>query len=646
LIDNLFRNPDDTALMHKASRVAESLDRLWEAWGWARVAQAEDPTLEWPSETIARIEPLLHAGLPRSIPERNPARRLDVSSYPLPDFEHLHTAASSSAPTQLAHALIQFADIAEAAGIRFVYFNSPDPSTAGARIVETTGGGVAAFDFDGDTWPDLYFTQGCRLPPGEETGEHRDRLFRNQGNGRAADVTDAAGLGDTQFSQGICAGDYNNDGFPDLYLANLGRNRLYRNNGDGTFADVTDAAGLHGEHWTTSCLIADLNGDSWPDLYDVAYCSGENLVDLVCGGEGVMRSCSPLAFAAAPDQVYLNRGDGTFENVTSSSGIDAPNGYGLGIVAADFSGSGRLNVFVANDQAANFYFVNQTVDRERKLQFAEEALATGLAFDADGMARACMGVAAGDADGNGLIDLFVSNFYNESDTLYLQQPGGLFADMTRSAGLREPTFEPLGFGTQFIDGDLDGNADLILTNGHIDDMRALGQPYEMSPQFFRNTGGGHFVELKGTSSPGAFFDGKYRGRGLARLDWNRDGKEDFAVSHIGTNAALVINRTQGAGHFIALRFRGTTSDRDAIGTTVRVTAGGRTWTSQLAAGDGFQASNERRVVLGLGDARRVDRLVIRWLSGTEEAFEGVLADQDLLVIEGRHALIPFPAGSS
>ena len=641
VIGDLYRNHHDKESMRKASLRTESLGRIWEAWGWARLARAEDPTLDWAQQTIARLEPLLRPDLPRTLPELEPARQIDFSAYPLPDWKAPRPLAAHEPRDESSPVQVRFADVAAEAGIQFVYFNSPDPSNRGTRIFETTGGGVAALDFDADAWPDLYFTQGCRQPRDEEQGEHRDRLFRNLGDGRAADVTEAAGLGDEQFSQGISAGDYNNDGFPDLYLANIGRNRLYRNNGDGTFADVTVTAGILGDDWTTSCLIADLNGDSWPDLYDVNFCAGLNVFTLLCPKNGVARSCSPRAFEAAPDRVYVNQGDGTFLDATESAGIIAPNGYGLGIVAADFEGAGSLNLFVANDGTANFYFVNQTDRRDGKLKFTEQALAAGLAFDADGLPQACMGVAAGDADSNGLIDLFVTNFYDESDTLYLQQPGGLFVDMTRQAGLRDPSPSPLGFGTQFLDGELDGLPDLVLTNGHVDDLRSIGQPYEMSPQYYRNIGSGRFIEVQ-VSSLGKFFEGKYLGRGLARLDWNRDGKEDFAVSHIGSPAALVVNRTEGAGHFLALQFRGVISNRDAIGTIVRITAGGRTRTSQLTAGDGYQASNERRLVFGLGDATTVEKLHVRWLSGAEQTFSNIAADADLLLIEGRHDLIRLP----
>jgi tetratricopeptide (TPR) repeat protein len=642
IVDDVVRNKHDRAAWQKASALTESLGRLWEAWGWAQRARAEDPALVWAQEAITRLEPLLHSDLPRTLPEQNPARQIDLSSYSIPQARANSTAKASGSGDRHAPVQVRFANVAAEAGIRFVYFNSPHSGAAGVRIFETTGGGVAALDYDLDTWPDLYFTQGCRHPPGEPRGEHRDRLYRNLGDGRAADTTGAAGLGDEEFSQGISAGDYNNDGFPDLYLANIGPNRLYRNNGDGTFGDSTVPAGIRGDDWTTSCLIADLNGDSWPDLYDVNYCAGADVFSLTCVTSGVARSCSPREFQAAADRVYVSLGDGTFQEAGESAGISAaPDGYGLGIVAADFEGAGKLNVFVANDGTANFYFVNRTDRRNGRLQFMEQAPAAGLAFDAEGLPQSNMGVAAGDADGNGLIDLYVTNFYNQSDMMYFQQPGGLFVDVTREAGLREPSLLPLGFGTQFLDGDLDGLPDLVVTNGHVDDLRRLGQPYKMSPQYFRNTGRGRFVELT-PSSLGSFFEGKYLGRGLARLDWNRDGKEDFAVSHIGSPAALVVNRTESAGHFLALQFRGVVSDRDAIGTTVRVTAGGRTRTSQLTAGDGYQASNERRLVVGLGAAAAVENLTVRWLSGAEQTFEQVPANVDLLLIEGRNELIRLP----
>ena len=299
---------------------------------------------------------------------------------------------------------------------------SPPPQMC---LLATTGGGVAVLDYDADGWPDVYFTQGGPWPwtTAGQSPVDRDRLYRNLGNGQFADVTQEAGLGDDRYSQGVAAGDFDNDGWPDLYVANFGANRLYRNGGDGTFTDVTGASGIAGERWTSSCLIADLNGDGQPDLYDVNYLSGKDAARSLCRKGEELRWCSPSSFPGEPDQVYLNRGEGRFEDVSDTAGILASGGKGLGIIAADFDGSGRLNLFVANDAEANFYFVNQTGQRGEPLAFEERALLAGLAYDGDGLPQASMGVALDDADGDGLLDLFVTSFHHESNTLYLQRAG-------------------------------------------------------------------------------------------------------------------------------------------------------------------------------------------------------------------------------
>jgi hypothetical protein len=317
-----------------------------------------------------------------------------------------------------------------------------------------------------------------------------------------------------------------------------------------------------------------------------------------------------------------------------------PDGKGLGIVAADFDGAGRLNLFVANDAAANFYFVNQTAAPGEDISLSNRALITGLAYSGEGLPQACMGVAADDADGDEQLDLFVTNFYDQSNTLYLRQPGDLFVDATREANLRTPSFHLLGFGTQFLDGDLDGWPDLVITNGHVLDHSHKGIPYAMRPQYMRNRGSGRFEEIS-ASSLGAFFQREFLGRGLARLDWNRDGREDFVVSHINAPAALVTNQTVGAGHFLAVQLRGVTSNRDAIGATVRLQVAGRVLCRQLTAGDGYQASNQRQLIFGLGDGQQIGALTVRWPSGIEQTFEGLAADREILLVEGNATPILF-----
>jgi hypothetical protein len=504
---------------------------------------------------------------------------------------------------------------------------------------EFTGGGVGAVDFDGDGRPDLYLPQGCDWPPDTNQRDHLDRLYRNIGAG-FTDVTPSAGIIEPGFSQGVAAGDFDGDGFQDLYVANIGGNRLFRNNGDGTFRDVTTGSGIDvgpiADAWTISASLADLNGDALPDLYDVNYVQGERVYEMLCGEGDEARACSPTAFEGTPDRLLLNRGDGTFENATSVAGIDAPNGTGMGIVAADFDSSGRLSLFISNDLQANHFYINRTSASQGPPRFEEQALLNGLAYDRDGRPQACMGVAAGDADGDGLLDLFVTNYIRESNVLYRQSSDGLFSDETRVANLAVPSFAVLGFGTQFLDADLDGREDLVVANGHIDDFTHESLEYRMRPQFFRNLGG-KFEELP-PATLGPYFAQKLLGRGLARLDWNGDGRDEFAVSHLQDPAALLTNTTAGTGQPLSIRLRARNSARDAIGTIVTVEAGEQRFVKQLTAGDGYAASNERKLVFGLDTRQKADRVSVRWPSGLSETFTDVPAGTGWLLVEGRAPL--------
>ncbi|MCY2993703.1 MAG: FG-GAP-like repeat-containing protein [Planctomycetota bacterium] len=638
LVDEIYRDPQNPALLQRAAELTETLGRLWEARAWAELALQLQPYLDWAQATVRRLRTQLAGAGPGSLPTSSLASQIELTLFPLPAWNKLRRQRMpvAATPSLTRPCQVAFEDMAKAVGIDFTYRSGIDPQTKEMCLLATTGGGVAVLDYDGDGWPDLYFTQGGSWPwiSGQTPNPYRDRLYRNLSAGQFEDVTQSSGLGDDRYSQGVSVGDFNNDGFPDLYVANFGANRLYRNNGDGTFTDVTTESGLHGERWTTSCLIADLNGDGNPDLYDVNYLSSEDAARSICRKGEELRWCSPSSFAAEPDQLYLNLGDGRFEDISESAGILAPSGKGLGIVAADFAGVGKLNLFVANDAEPNFYFVNQTEHPGGRPQFEERALLSGLACNEDGLPQACMGVAADDADGDGLLDLFVTTFYQQAKILFTQRPGNLFIDNTRQAGLRDVGFYRLGFGTQFLDGELDGWPDLVIANGHVLDLSAQGVPHKMRPQYLRNLGHGRFAEIP-ASSLGPFFEGEYLGRGLARLDWNQDGREDFVVSHTDAPAALVTNRTKQAGHFLAVKLCGVVSSRDAIGTTVRLTAAGRTLVRQLTAGDGFQASNERQLIFGLGPQNQIGELRVVWPSGLQQIFRDVPVDRHLLLIEGR-----------
>ena len=592
---------------------------------WAHLpADWERPPNELPANSLSRGEFALgsHARPPQE-PDASAFRRIPFS-------ESFST---------------RFRDRAQELGLSFRYHNGSRPETKHEFMYEFSGGGVAALDYDGDGWGDVYLTQGCDWPPDPAQRKQLDRLFRNAAGGGFTDVTEAARLVEPGFSQGLAVGDYDNDGFPDVYVANIGANRFFRNLGDGTFFDVTEETGTACGLWTTSVALADFNNDGLPDLYAANYVQGKHLFDRPCRlPDGSTRLCTPHEYAASPDQLFMNLGDGRFREITRESGIDVPDGKGLGLVVADFEGRGWLNVFVANDAVPNFYFVNETREPGSLPRFRESGFLSGLAVDHAGHAQACMGVAAGDADGDGRLDLFVTNFHRESNTLYLQLESGLFVDATRQASLEEPSLAMLGFGTQFLDVDLDGARDLIVANGHVGDLSRHGIPYRMPAQLFRNhslfrdpgrlrqQGQVRFVEMRGEQA-GPYFQHDWLGRGLARLDWNRDGREDFVVSHLEDSAALVVNELPPPGGFLSVELRGTTLDRDAVGATVRVRAGSRVWTQQLTAGDGYQAGNERRLIFGLGTCERVEELSVTWRSGQVTRTHDVPANTEWLLRE-------------
>jgi hypothetical protein len=607
---------------------------LREAWAWHLHIAARDPTQSWAAAEAAKLEERQKATPYLSLAEAEPKLTLDFSKHPLPKWPQSAPTVANSKPSKSG---VRFIDSAAAAGINFIYFNGDIPGKA--RILGDLGGGVAIFDYDGDFWPDIYLSQGAEWPVNYESTKYRDRLFRNLGNGKFEDVTLAAGLGDNSFSHGVAVGDFDNDGFPDLYLANCGVNRLYHNNGDGTFTDVAPSAGITTDDWTASCLMADLNADGLPDLFDVNYLEGDALTRICPNGP-----CGPHNFPAQQDRLLLNWGDGTFRDVTRQAGINGKDGKGLGILAADFALDGRLSLFIANDTTPNFFYDNVTPPGEVIPRYSEIARQCGLGYDKNGLAQACMGIAADDATGDGYLELFITNFINESNTFYVPEiPGQAYSDKTAEFGLRDNSILMLGFGTQFIDGELDGWPDLILTNGHVQDRSKEGIPYKMRPQYYRNLGGEMFEELP-PESLGPFFSGKYLGRGMARVDWNRDGREEVVISHINSPAALLTNQTTTAGHYFAVQLRGTIGSRDAIGAVARLKVGGRTITRQLTAGDGYAASNERQLVFGLGQAEKIDQLEIRWPSGKKQTFTEVPLDSQCIAVQGRETLVEITPG--
>jgi tetratricopeptide (TPR) repeat protein len=628
-----------TDAMQAIAELLEELKREEESLAWATAAQQLTPDLAWPTILRQRL-----ARTHRTVTqfEENPARRIDLSHLALSQ-EIEPTIPQTPAPSSLAGSSnVRFTDDAALAGINFTYFNSPHLELDKSWPYEWPGGGSGVIDYDLDGWPEVYLPQGCPMMPYDEGHQYRDVLFQNQTSGSFEDVSTLAGLGDRNFSHGCAVGDYDNDGFPDLYVCNLGQNRLYHNNGDGTFSDVTEEAGIQSDSWTVCAAIADLNGDGLAEIYEVNHMDMESAFAEVCKHGTVSAACQQgRKFVAGQDRLFSNLGDGSFADITTESGIIAPLGFGLGIVAADFSHRGQLDLFIANDGFANFYFVNLTEQPGGRLELRESAVTSGVAFDSNGAPQACMGVAVADADSDGLLDLFVTNYYNEANAFYRQTGVEFFVDNTRPAGLFTPSFALLGFGTQFIDGELDGLRDLIITNGDVEDFTDVGRPYRQRPQYYQSVGGAKFSEIQ-ADTLGSFFEGTYVGRGLSRLDWDRDGREDCLVSHLDSPVALLTNRTQNFGNYLAVQLRGVVSARDAIGANVTVRIGEESWIQSLTAGDGYMASNQRQLVFGLGERQQVDSLTIRWPSGQTDQFDNLPVGYEILFIEGgsRYATIP------
>ena len=631
-------------LMKQAAETLESLGRLWEAWGWWHAIAFHFPQHPDAARRREELRKQIQPDTPQTLVAANPATEFDGRKYPLPAWSSTGTGENQQLAMQPSDAAIRFTDEAEQAGIDFQYQNGDDPHEPGMLIYQSAGGGTAAVDYDRDGWPDLYLSQGHAgiADTAIETSLRQGNgLFRNLGNGHFENVADVSHSDDRNYGQGVTVGDFDADGFPDLYLANIGQNILLRNNGDGTFTDVTATCGLNQASWTTSCLLVDLNADTFPDIVDVNYCAGQEPLKQLCGNaeQKLQRTCRPLKFRPESDAVYLNNGDGSFRSAAVLRGTEGREGRGMGIVAADFTGTGRIDLLIANDMTANFYLENQLSTPQPAL--VERAGLAGCAFDEFGRAQACMGIATDDMDGNGQLDLFVTNFYNEYCTLYLQDTPGLFVDRSRQAGLADPSLAMLGFGTQCLDADLDGWPEIVVANGHIDDFRHDNIPFGMSPQLFRNHGQGQFREYP-AHSIGPYFERKLLGRSLATLDWNRDGRRDFAVSHIDAPVALLTNHTTHTGHFLALSLRGTTSNREGIGTTIRAQVNGRQITAQLTAGDGYQCSNQRILIVGLGAATGVQSLEVHWTSGLTQRFQDLPGDRRFLLTEGQDKPLELP----
>lgn len=514
-------------------------------------------------------------------------------------------------------------DATRAAGIDFRH----NSGAFGRKYLpETLGAGCAFLDYDNDGWQDILLVNGMDWP-GHKRRRTTLRLYRNNRNGTFTDVTRQAGLDVEMYGMGVAAGDFNNDGFPDLFVSCVGQSRLFQNTGKGTFVDVTDRAGLGGrEAFSSSALWLDYDRDGHLDLFVCNYVKWSPEQDVSCSLDGSRKSyCTPEAYRGATCWLFRNRGNGTFEDVTVKAGLFDSSSKSLGATMLDYDLDGRPDLFVANDTQPNKLYRNLGDGT-----FQEVALRAGLAFSEDGKARAGMGVDAADYDNSGLPGLAVTNFDNEMLGLYRNAGKGLYTDEAPRSEVGRLTRRSLGFGCFFFDADLDGQLDLLVVNGHIDDSDVQ---YAQRPHLFLNTGGGLFHDVAGEAG-GGFAQPKV-GRGAAFGDFDNDGDLDVLITTNGGPAYLYRN-DQLAGHR-SIRFKlvGTQSNRDAIGATVRVYYGGQTRWRMIKSGSSYLSQSELPVTFGLGRHDRVERVVMQWPSGRTEEYRNLRAGQRYECVEGK-----------
>lgn len=505
--------------------------------------------------------------------------------------------------------------------------------------METMSAGLALFDYDGDDWIDVYFLNGAPLLGSDPGLNLSNALFRNLGGWQFRDVSGLAGVDDRGYGLGVACADYNNDGFTDIYVNNFGPNVLYRNNGDGTFSDVTAEAGVaNGYRVGAGVVFFDMDADGDVDLYVGNYIKFRYELHVTRYVGGYPRYPSPREYEPDTDTLYRNNGDGSFTDVSDTSGISRHAGTTMGITATDYDDDGDVDIFTCNDVRANFLFRNNGDGT-----FEEVALIAGTAYNGYGAENASMGVDAGDFDGDGRIDFFMTSYQGEFPVLYQNEGGGIFADVTLEKGAGQGSFPHVNWGTGFADFDNDGDRDLYIACGHVDDLIDYIDP---STSFFArnvlllNDGRGNFVDVSDRSGPGLAVRLPSRGIGLDDLD--NDGDIDIVVLNLHNPATVLRNESRPLGHWLQVRLMGTESGRDGVGARVRVLAGGRWQVDEVHAGRGYQSDHGKRLHFGLGDSTHVERIEVRWPRGQIATFGPLPADCFVLIVEGEEKPFILP----
>jgi hypothetical protein len=553
-----------------------------------------------------------------------------------------------------AQSVVTFENVAKSVGIIFTHVNGASPEK---YLVETMGSGAAFLDYDNDGWIDLFVVDGGSIAAGgkgqpaspKPEAKAGHRLFHNEGKGFFKDVTAASGIVHRAYGMGACAGDVDGDGRTDLYVTNYGPNVLYRNAGNGAFTDITRAAQVGLDGWSTSCAFLDVDRDGDLDLFITNYLDAPPSKNPFCGDpqRRIRVYCHPLNYTGLPSVLYRNDGKGVFTDVSAEAGIAKFVGNGLGVAVGDYDDDGLPDVFVANDAVPNFLFHN-----DGKGRFSEVALAAGVAVGRDGKPRAGMGTEFADYNGDGRLDLIVTNHEFETHSLFRNDGKGSFSDASVEAGIASPTLPYVGFGVAFFDSDNDANLDLAIVNGHVIDNTAIFRPGSSHAQrrlLFQNAtpstslgaGGRRFVEMSKQAGPG--FATPAVGRTLISGDIDNDGDVDLVITNNGGPLEVLRNNVGRERHALEIRVAGVRSNRDGIGARVTITAQGRTQMREVKSGSSYLGQNDLRVHFGLGDATRIEKIDIRWPTGDVETIRDVVADQIVTVTEGKQITgrVPF-----
>ena len=539
-----------------------------------------------------------------------------------------------------------FVDATAAAGLGSVRLVSGSESKD--YILETLGTGAAAFDYDNDGWQDLYFANGSRLEGYAKGQEPLPKLFRNRGDGTFQDVSAGSGLEEPMWGFGTAVGDYDNDGLPDLYVTAYGTDRLYRNQGDGTFREVGRFSGIADDRWGTSAAFADFDGDGMLDLYVANYIAFDTATvprrgdpERPCYYRGTPVMCGPTGLKGEVDLLYRNNGDGTFSDVTAASGIRTDIGmYGLGVATADYDQDGDIDIYVANDATPNQLYRNRGDGT-----FEEVAAVSAVAYGVDGIEAGSMGTSFGDYDGDGRLDLVITNFSHQMYQLLRYAGDGFFEDVTYATGLADLTYLYLGWATDFFDYDNDGRLDLFFANGHVYpgvDQMQIGTRYRQSNHLLRNVlpmgpdpapaSTRVFEDVSARAGPALVTSRAHRAGGT--LDFDRDGDVDLLLTVMDGGALLLRNEVGAAGGWIAFRIVGTTSNRSGIGVRLDGRSGGRSLVRYAGAGS-YLWSRDQTLHMGLGEAETLELLQVTWPCGRRQEFRGLQAGREYVLVEGR-----------